>query len=41
MNQMIAENCSIVSPKETLSEFGGDAQQAAFNPLIGVNRRRS
>lgn len=34
MNQMIAENCSIVSPKETLSEFGGDAQQAGFLPSI-------
>jgi len=34
MNQMIAENCSIVSQKESLSEFGGDAQQAGFLPSI-------
>ena len=34
MNQMIAENCSIVSPKESLSEFGIDAQQAGFLPSI-------
>ena len=34
MNQMIAENCSIVSPKESLPEFGGDAQQAGFLPSI-------
>ena len=34
MNQMIAENYSVVSPKESLSEFGGDAQQAGFLPSI-------
>jgi len=34
MNQMIAENCRIVSPKESLAELGGDAQQAGFLPSI-------
>jgi integrase/recombinase XerD len=34
MNQMIAENYSVVSPKESLPELGIDAQQAGFLPSI-------
>ncbi|MEI7638062.1 MAG: hypothetical protein WCJ37_12205 [Syntrophus sp. (in: bacteria)] len=34
MNQMIAENCSIVSKKEFLAEVGRDEQQAGFSPSI-------
>jgi len=34
MNQMTAENYSVVSPKESLPELGIDAQQAGFLPSI-------
>jgi site-specific recombinase XerD len=34
MNQVIAENYSVVSPKESLPELGIDAQQAGFLPSI-------